>query len=147
MRNGVRLGVEIVRILRFVDAHAPQDDRWMVPVAANHAANVIDRDLLPRQVADMLPPGNLFENQQSEFIACVEKIWGLRIVRGTYDVALQFPFQDVGIAALRTRSHRLSDIWERLMPIEPAQLDDFSVQLEAMIRELRLAEADASAVF
>src|SRR5581483_444845 len=90
---------------------------------------------------------NLFEHQQPKFVASVQKIRRLRVVRCPHNIALQFPFQDVSIAALRTRTHRLADERERLVSIQTTQLDHFSVQLEAMIRELRLAKADTSAVF
>src|SRR3954451_21390889 len=53
-RSGAR--IEIVIVLRFVDADAPQYDRRTVPVAANHAAHIVNGHLLPAFVADMLPP-------------------------------------------------------------------------------------------
>src|SRR5882724_276483 len=78
--HSISLSVEVVVVLRFIDTDAPQDDARMVPVAADHSADVVDRDLFPRFVADMLPAGNFFENQQAHFIAGIEEVAGLRVV-------------------------------------------------------------------
>jgi hypothetical protein len=93
-------GIEVVIVARLVDADAPENDGGMVPVAANHAAYVVDGDVLPGLVADVLPAGNLFEHQQADLVAGIEKMARLRIVRGAHDVAVQILAQDVGIAAL-----------------------------------------------
>ena len=42
VRHGIRLHVEVVVVSRLVDAHAPQNDAGMIPVAADHAAHVVD---------------------------------------------------------------------------------------------------------
>ncbi len=95
--EGVGAGVEVVVVARLVDAHAPENDGGMVPVAANHAADVVDGDLLPGLVADVLPAGNLFEHQQADLVAAIEEVARLRIVRGADDVAVQIVAQDVGV--------------------------------------------------
>ncbi|MCY1312226.1 hypothetical protein D9M70_626290 [compost metagenome] len=87
-RQPVGLDVEIVGILRLVDAHAPDDDRRVVPVALDHAADVLDRLLLPGPTADMLPAGDFLEDEQADAVAMVEKPLGLRIVRGADKVAM-----------------------------------------------------------
>ena len=66
--------IEIVIVLRFVDAHAPQNNRGMIPVAPDHFAHVADRYILPGLVADVLPAGNLLQHQQAEFIAGIQKM-------------------------------------------------------------------------
>ena len=134
-------------VFGLVDAHAPQNDGGMIPVAANHAADVIDRDQLPGLIADVLPARNLFENQQAEFVAGIEEMARLRIVRSADDIALELVAQDLGVAALRTGRHGLSDPGKSLMAVEAAQLDDFAVQLESVIGELRFAEAETARVF
>ena len=48
VRHGVGAGVEVVVVERFVDAHAPEDDGGMIPIAADHAAHVVDGDGLAR---------------------------------------------------------------------------------------------------
>ena len=146
MRESVGAGVEVVVVPGLVDAHTPEDDGGVVPVAADHAAYVIDGDVLPGLVADVLPAGDLFEHEQAEFVAGVEEVARLRVVRGADDVAVEFAAQDVGIAALHARGHGLADEGEGLMAVEAAQLDDASVEREALRREARFAEADAAGV-
>ena len=73
MRERVRACVKIMVVARLVDAHAPKDNRGMVPVPADHAAHVINRQILPGLIADMVPTGNLFQHQKTQFIARVEK--------------------------------------------------------------------------
>ena len=143
---GQRIGadVEVVIVFRLVDAHAPQDDGRMVPVAANHAAHVVDRYQLPRLVADVLPAGNFLQHQQSDFVAGIEKVARLRIVRGAHDIALELVAQNVRVAALGAAGHRLADKGKGLMTVQPAQLDHFAVEFEAVVGELRLAETDGA---
>ena len=147
VRQRVGARVEIVIVFRFVDAHAPQNDGRMVPVAANHAADVVDGNIFPGFVSDVLPAGNLFENEQADFVAGVKKVARLRIVRGADDVALELVAQDLGVAALGAAGHGLADKGKRLVTIEAAQLDDFAVQFEAVIGELGFAKAEAAGVF
>ena len=49
----------------------------MIPVAANHAGDVVDRDQLPEFVADVLPARNLFEDEKAHFVAGIEEM-GMR---------------------------------------------------------------------
>src|SRR5450432_2366824 len=100
----------------------------MVPVAANHAADVIDGHQLPAFVADMLPTRNLFEHQQPNLVATIEEVARLRIVRGAHDVAVQPLAENVGVFALYATGHCLSHKRKSLMAIEAAQLDDLSVE-------------------
>ena len=124
----VRTRIEIVIILRFVDPHPPQNDRGMIPIAPDHFPDVANRDVLPLQVPDVLPAGDLFENQQSKFIAGVQKIRRLWIVRGTDNVAMQVVLQYPRIAALNARRHGPADVRKRLMPVQPAQFHVSAVQ-------------------
>ena len=66
---GHRVGanIEIVVVFGLVDAHTPQNDGRMVPVAANHAAHVVDGDQFPGLVADVLPSGNFLQHEQARF--------------------------------------------------------------------------------
>ena len=101
VRDGVGLEVEVVIVLRLVDAHAPDDDRGVVPVAGDHAADVLDRLGLPGRVADMLPAGDLLEHQQADAVAMVEEPRRLRIMRGADEIDVQLVLQDLGVALLR----------------------------------------------
>ena len=87
VRQRIGARVEIVVVLRFVDAHAPQNDGGMIPVAPDHLLHVAHRQILPGLVADVLPAGDLFEDQQAGFVAGVQKMRRLRIMRGAHDVA------------------------------------------------------------
>src|SRR3989442_1479436 len=118
----------------------------MIPFAADHAANVADGDVLPGIIADVLPAGDFFEDEQTHFVAGIEEMAGLRIVRSAHDVATEFVAEDARIAALRAARHGLADEWKRLMAVKAAQLDDFAVQLEAVIGEVRFTEADSAFV-
>ena len=144
--EGVGAYVEIVVVAGFVDARAPQDDAGMIPVAANHAADVIDGDFLPRLVADVLPAGNFFEDEQAHFVAGIEEMAGLRIVRGADDVAMEFVAEDARVAVLGAGGHGLSDEGKCLMAVEAAELNDLAVQFEAVLGELCFAEADGALV-
>src|ERR1700677_1229080 len=73
-------GVKVVVVARLVDANAPQNDGGTVPVAPNHAADIVHGNVLPRLVAAMLPAGNLFEYEQADLVAGVEKVARLRVM-------------------------------------------------------------------
>src|ERR1700761_1368124 len=107
----------------------------MIPVAANHAPDVVYRKRLPGFVANVLPAGNLFQHQQSDLVATIEEVPRLRIVRGAHDIAVQFVTEDVGILTLHTPRHRLANEWKRLMAVQTMQLDHLSVQGKAVIGE------------
>ncbi len=142
----VGAGVEVVVVARLVDAHAPEHDGGVVPVAANHAADVVHGEVLPGLVADVLPAGNLFEHEQADLVAGVEEVARLRVVGGADDVAVEILAQDDGVLALHAGGHGLAYPWEGLMAVEAAQLDDLAVEREALGREARFAEADAARV-
>jgi hypothetical protein len=118
----------------------------MVPVAANHAADVVHGEVLPGEIADVLPAGNLFEDEEADLVAGVEEVARLRIVGGADDVALEIFAQDEGVLALHAGGHGLANPGEGLMAVEAAQLDDGAVEREALGREAGFAEADAAGV-
>jgi hypothetical protein len=72
--EGVGAGVEVMVVARLVDANAPQHDGGMIPVAANHAADVVDGDVLPGLVADVLPARDFFQHEEAEFVAGIEEM-------------------------------------------------------------------------
>ena len=72
--------VKVVVIRGLVDTNAPEDDRWVVPVAADHAADVIDGGLLPWFGAGVLPARNLFKEEKTDLVAAVEEVTRLRIM-------------------------------------------------------------------
>ncbi len=92
-------------------------------------------------------PGNLLQHQQSDLVAAIEKMAGLRIVRRANDVAVQNLAEDLRILALRASGHGASGKREGLVAIESAQLHDLSVQGETVIGKSRLAEANPANLF
>ena len=132
VRDAVGLGVEVVIVLDFVDAHAPDDDRGMVPVAPDHAADILDRLGLPGVAADMLPAGDFLEHEQAELVAAVEEVLALRVVRGAHHVEVQFVLQDLGVLLLRGAAQGVAGIGEGLVAVEAAQLQRLAVELEAL---------------
>src|ERR1035438_6719956 len=119
----------------------------MVPVAANHAPDVIDRNLLPGLVSDVLPARDLFQYEEADEFAGVRKMTRLRIVRRADDVAFELVAEDLCVAALGASRHRLPNKGERLMTVESSQLDDLAVQLETVIRKLGFPETKTARVF
>src|ERR1700680_4225560 len=100
----------------------------MIPIPADHAADVIDGNLLPGLWADMLPPWDFLQDQKSNFIAAIEKVPRLGIMRCPHDVAMKILPQNDCILPLYARGHRLADKWKRLMTVEASQLDDLPVE-------------------
>src|SRR3954452_22155793 len=100
MSKRVGSSVEIVVITGFINAHAPQYDGGVIPVAANHSIDVVDRNVLPGFVPDMLPSGDLFQHQQAYLVTRIQKVTRLRVMRGPDNVALELVPQDLGIASL-----------------------------------------------
>src|SRR5437660_3634070 len=68
-------------------------------------------------------------------------------MRSANDVALELVAEDIGVPSLRSAGHRLPHPGKSLMPVESAQLDDFAIQLEAVIGELCFAESETARVF
>src|ERR1039457_5730889 len=118
----------------------------MVPVASYHAAHVVDGDLLPGFVPDVLPARDFLQHEKADFVAGVKKMTRLRIMRGANDVAPELFTQDLRVGALSASRHGLPDKWEDLMTVEAAQLNALAVQLEAVIGNLGLAETETAGV-
>ena len=98
--KAIGLGIEVMIVLRFIDANAPDNDRGMVPVALYHTADILDRLRLPGGAANVLPARDLFEHEQTNAVAMVEEVSGLWVVRGAHDIALQHPLHQFGILFL-----------------------------------------------
>ena len=141
-RDPVGLGVEVMVVGRLIDAHAPEDDRRVVPVALDHAAHVADRLLLPALAADVLPARNLLEDEEPQLIATIEEVRRLRVVRRAHQIALEDMLDDLGVLLLRATAHRITDVGIRLMPVEAANLERLAVEDEAFRREAGAAETE-----
>ncbi len=147
VRGLVGARIEIVIVLRFVDAHAPENDGRVVPIALDHGGDIAHCQVLPVVFADVLPAGNLFEHEQAELIAGIQEMPRLRIVRSADEVEFQFFFEDHSITMLRACGHSATHVRKCLVAIQPTQLDVFAVQHETFGCEARLAKADTGAEF
>src|SRR5579872_1308816 len=119
----------------------------MVPVASNHATHIVDRNVLPCLISDVLPAGNLFKNQQANFIAGIKKMPRLGIMGCSHDVAFELVPQDLCVASLGAPRHGLPDVGKCLVTIESAQFDHFSIQFKTVIGKLRLAKTKSPGIF
>ena len=68
-------------------------------------------------------------------------------MRGSHDVALEFPFQHIGVSLLTASCHGLTNERECLMPIESTQLDLLTIEFKAVIGEAGIAKAETALVF
>src|SRR5437870_4443221 len=115
----------------------------MVAIALDHGADVAQRELLPRLIADVLPAGDFLEHEQANLIAAIEEVRRLRVVAGADDVAREIVLEDLRVLALEPRGSGGADVRVRLMTIEPVQLDVAIVEVEAaVVAEFGGAEAD-----
>src|SRR6266508_5075636 len=118
----------------------------MVPIAANHSLDIVNCKVLPFLIADVLPAGNFFQHQQTVFVARIQEMRRLRIVRRAHDIAFEIFAQNPRVPTLHARGHGLTDEGERLMAIQTAQLQVLAVEKETISREASLAKAYASFV-
>src|SRR6185369_11282802 len=118
----------------------------MIPVTTNHLFDITHSQVFPLLVADMLPARNLLQHHESVFIAGVEKMRRLRIVRRTHDVAFQFLLQNPRIALLHSCRHCLSDKRKCLMSIESAKLEMLTVEHKSIGSELCFAKTNSGCV-
>ena len=108
MSNFARALVKRRIVARFVDARAPDDDRGMVAIAADHGFDVADGKVLPAFVADVLPARWLLPDHQAELVARIEKRFGLGIMGAADEVAVELMTENLGIAAQKA--------WRRSKP-------------------------------
>jgi len=117
MRQFVRASVEVVVVVRFVDAHAPEDDAGMIAVSTYHVAKIGHRVGLPCIVADVLPAGKFFEDEKSQLIACIEKMGGLGIMACADNNASELALEYLCVAPLGIGAHGIPRIRIFLMAI------------------------------
>src|SRR4030095_7537134 len=112
----------------------------MIPVATNHLFNIAHSQVFPLLVANMLPARNLLQHHEPVFIACIEKMRRLRIVRRTHDVAFQFLLQNPRISSLHAGRHCLSYKRKCLMSIKSTELVVLTVEKKSIGSELSFAK-------
>ena len=127
MRRGICPLIEFLIIDRLVDAHAPQDDRWMIAVLQNHLFYICNRLLFPRFAADMLPSRKLREHKQSYFVTAIDERLGLRVMRRPHRVEPQFALENIRVTLLRAVRHSVAHVRVTLMPVQSAEFQFFAV--------------------
>lgn len=141
-RRGVGSRVEGVVVLGLVDAHAPGDDRGVVAPLADHVDRVADGPGLPFRSADVLPAGDLGDDEQADLVAALDEVVRLGVVAGPHDRAAQFSFEDVGVEPLGPGRGRVSEMRVGLVPVQAAQGEGASVEEEALGAPFDRPEAD-----
>ncbi len=139
----VGAAVENVVVLALVDAYAPEHDTGVIAVLEDHLPHVLHRLILPGLVADVLPAGNLGEDQQAQLVAGVDKMLTLRIMGGAHGVAGQLLLQDTRILKLQVRGGGVADVGIALVPVQAPQEALLPVEVEAVGLKFDGAEAHA----
>ena len=116
-------------------------------VLPHHLVGVFDGLPLPVLVADVLPAGYLGEHEKPELITARNKMLRLRIVRGTHGIYAKLVFQYLCVELLHRFRHCIADVGVCLMTVEPAYLQLFSVEIEAVAFKSHRSEAEAHALF
>ena len=77
MRRLICSSVKCIIILRFINTHAPENDRSVIPVLFHHIPDIFHCLIFPCSITDMLPSRNFGKNKQPYFITPLYKIMGL----------------------------------------------------------------------
>ncbi len=93
----------------------------------------------------MLPAGDFFKHQEANLVAAVQKVGGLRVVRGAYQVALESVLHYVSVFFLCALAHGVAHIGEALVAVQAANLERLAVEEKALGRKARGAETKAGA--
>ena len=141
MGSGVGAAVQLVVVLTFVDAHAPEDDAGMVAVLQHHLPGVFHRLIFPVFSAYVLPAGNFREHQQSQSVAFVDKILALGIVGSAYRHAGKLLLQNPRVLPLEPLRNGVAHIRPALVPVQSPQESFLPVQVEAVRLEFGGTEA------
>ena len=91
MRRLICSSVKCIIILRFINTHAPENDRSVIPVLFHHIPDIFHCLIFPCSITDMLPSRNFCKNKKSYFVTPLYKIMGLWIVGGAHCIHPQLP--------------------------------------------------------
>ena len=142
MGGGVGAGVQPVVVQALVDPHPPQHHGGVVPVLQHHLPDVFHRLILPGGVPDVLPAGQLGEHQQAKPVALVQEILALGVVAGANSVTAQLLLQNAGVLPLEVLRGGIAHVRIALVAVQPPQEGLFAVEIEAVRRKPRGAEAE-----
>ena len=128
-------------ILGFVDPYAPQNDGRMVKSFHDHVMDVLDAEVFPCIIPDVLPSWDFLEDKKTDFIAAVQEMGGLRIMACPDNIDPDFIFQDIGVLSLGPFRHGIAHIRIGLMAVQPNQLYLISVEAESFRLKRYVPEA------
>jgi hypothetical protein len=93
----------------------------MIPVPADHVAKIGHSLCLPGGIPDMLPARKFFEDEETELVACIEKMGRLGIMARADDDASELTFEYLRVAPLCVGTHGIPGVGILLVAIEPPQ--------------------------
>jgi hypothetical protein len=115
----------------------------MVSVSRDHIFYVAHGQILPGSVAQVMPARQFFPNHQAQFVACVEKSLGLRIMRAANEIAIEIAPKDFRIVPQHSWRHRKTDVREQLVPVQPENAEALAIQNETVHFKPGVAKADS----
>ena len=117
----------------------------MVAVLEDHVLHIFQGLVDPHIVADVLPAGDLGEDQDASAVALVQEMVALGIVGGADRVAAQLLLKDTGILPLKALGGGVAHVGIALMPVQTPHEGLLSVQVQAVGPEFHGAEAEFDA--
>ena len=90
----------------------------------------------------MPPAGWFLPDHDAQLVARVEEVRRLRVVRAADHVAVELVLENLGVPPLQPRRGRHPEPGEHLVPVQAGYLAAVSVEVEAVLGEHGLAEAD-----
>ena len=143
--QGIGPGVEAVIVPALVDPDAPEDDAGMVAVLQDHVLHVLQRLIDPQRIADVLPAGDLGEDQDASAVAFVQEVVALGIMGGAHRVAAQLLLKDPGILPLEALGGGVAHVGVALMAVQTSEEGLLAVEVEAVGTEFDGPEAEFDA--
>ena len=109
-----------------VDAGVPDDEAWMVAVAANHGAEGFLQIVQPFGVADIHPRRPLFQCHQTKLVEHVEKIRIVGIMGEPHPIDAD-GLDLLRIAAVQAVGNGVADEWPGLMAVDTEEFEMLAV--------------------
>ena len=114
----------------------------MVAVLLHHLLGVAHGLLLPLVAADVLPAGDLREDEQTQLVAPVDEVRALRIVARAHGVEAELVFQKLRVHALQALRRGVADVGPALVAVQAAQEELSPVEIKPVGVKLREPEAE-----
>ena len=123
--------------------HTPQNNGGVVSLFHDHLVRHFQKRFLCHCVLDLTDARNLGEDQKPQFIAAIQKMMRLRIMRRPNSITPQFLLQDAGILPLQASRHSIPHIGIGLAAAESADRKPSAVQIESAHLPANMAKTDA----